>query len=145
MGREVTEVDAQIGFRIRAKRVALGMSQTALADAIGVTFQQVQKYEKGANRIASGRLSALASALNLSITDLLGAEENEASTPLPNLSSADHQLLAAFHKVPKDAQASLLALVKGMAAVVDGRSSDLADEVASSDPRPRDEDQPAAR
>jgi transcriptional regulator with XRE-family HTH domain len=144
MGREVTEVDAQIGQRIRARRIALGMSQTALAEAIGVTFQQVQKYEKGANRVASGRLQALASALNLSISDLLGTAESEGSAPMPNLSRADHQLLAAFHKLPKDARASLLALTKGMAAVVKGRSSDPTDDVISSELWPRDEDQPAA-
>ncbi len=123
MGREVTVADAQIGQRIRAKRVALGMSQTALANAIGVTFQQVQKYEKGLNRVASSRLQALASALHWSIPDLLGEEGDAASTPLPNLSRADHQLLAAFHQLPKDAQASLLALARGMAAAANARNA----------------------
>ncbi len=100
------------------------MSLMDLGAVIGVTYQQMQKYEKGENRVAGSRLQALASALNMSITDLLGVNETEGSTPLLNLSRADHELLAAFHKLPRDARASLLAVAKGMAAVVDGRSPD---------------------
>ena len=49
-------VDVHVGARVRARRAFLGMSQTKLGDAIGLTFQQVQKYERGANRIGSSRL-----------------------------------------------------------------------------------------
>ena len=62
-----TEVDVEVGRRIRMQRINLGMSQTHLADAIGVTFQQVQKYEKGANRVGAGRLSQIASALDIPV------------------------------------------------------------------------------
>lgn len=55
--------DIATGQRIRLRRRALGLSQTALADAIGVTFQQVQKYEKGINRVSGSRLIAIAKAL----------------------------------------------------------------------------------
>jgi|SRR5215218_7129790 len=57
-----TEVDMEVG-----RRIDLGMSQTDLAAAIGVTFQQVQKYEKGANRLGAGRLSQIASALDMPV------------------------------------------------------------------------------
>jgi predicted transcriptional regulator len=50
-GRGTTPVDAHIGQKIRARRILLGMSQTELADAAGITFQQIQKYEKGVNRV----------------------------------------------------------------------------------------------
>ena len=50
---ELEPIDAQIGARVTARRKELRMTQTALAKAVGVTFQQVQKYEKGANRIAA--------------------------------------------------------------------------------------------
>lgn len=54
---KVTElVDQQVGARVRARRKLIGMSQETLATHIGVTFQQVQKYEKGTNRIGSSRL-----------------------------------------------------------------------------------------
>jgi transcriptional regulator with XRE-family HTH domain len=60
--------DLKIGLKMRALRVATGVSQTALANGIGVTFQQVQKYEKGANRISASRLQKIASILNTPIT-----------------------------------------------------------------------------
>ncbi|GAJ92609.1 helix-turn-helix domain-containing protein [Agrobacterium sp. SHOUNA12C] len=56
-------IDAYVGSRVRMRRLMLGMSQERLADQIGVTFQQVQKYEKGTNRIGASRLQAIASVL----------------------------------------------------------------------------------
>ena len=53
-------VDVEVGRRIRVQRMARGMSQTELGKRIGVTFQQVQKYEKGANRVGAGRLTRIA-------------------------------------------------------------------------------------
>jgi transcriptional regulator with XRE-family HTH domain len=58
-------VDVQVGQMIKAQRMAIGMSLDALGDAIGVTFQQVQKYEKGINRVGSSRLAAIADALKV--------------------------------------------------------------------------------
>jgi len=49
-------IDVQVGLRIRQRRSLLGVSQTALAEAVGLTFQQIQKYESGANRVSSSRL-----------------------------------------------------------------------------------------
>lgn len=56
-------VDLKVGQRIRLARMAKGVSQTDLAEAIGVTFQQVQKYEKGANRVSASRMVQIAGAL----------------------------------------------------------------------------------
>jgi transcriptional regulator with XRE-family HTH domain len=53
-------VDVHVGNRLRMRRLMLGLSQTAVADALGVTFQQVQKYEKGTNRVSASRLQLLA-------------------------------------------------------------------------------------
>jgi len=63
--RSATVVDAHIGQKIRARRNLLGMSQTELADTAGITFQQVQKYEKGANRVGAGRLKQFSDALGV--------------------------------------------------------------------------------
>ena len=52
-------VDVHVGKRIRERRVTLGMSQEALGDYLGLTFQQIQKYERGANRISASKLWAL--------------------------------------------------------------------------------------
>ena len=64
-GRSATPVDAHIGQKIRARRNLLGLSQTELADAAGITFQQIQKYEKGANRVGASRLQQFSDALGV--------------------------------------------------------------------------------
>ena len=59
-------LDSHVGSRVKSRRAEIGMSQSKLADAIGVTFQQVQKYERGKNRIGSSRLQQIADALDVS-------------------------------------------------------------------------------
>ncbi len=54
-----SQIDRAIGQRLRAYRLAAGMSQTAVGDHLGVTFQQIQKYEKGVNRLSGARLVAV--------------------------------------------------------------------------------------
>jgi transcriptional regulator with XRE-family HTH domain len=66
-GRKIDAVDVHVGRNIRIFRNDRGMSQTELADKIGVTFQQVQKYESGMNRVGSGRLFKIAKIFNLPI------------------------------------------------------------------------------
>ncbi len=61
--REGTPVDSWVGGRIAGRRQALGLSQTALAERVGVSFQQIQKYETGINRISASRLHQIALAL----------------------------------------------------------------------------------
>ncbi|MDW9479043.1 helix-turn-helix domain-containing protein [Sinorhizobium meliloti] len=61
-------VDIQVGGRIRLRRTMLGMSQETLADSLGITFQQVQKYEKGTNRVGASRLQSIASSLNAPVS-----------------------------------------------------------------------------
>ncbi len=60
-------VDVHVGGRIKLRRQLLGLSQSALAEALGLTFQQVQKYEKGANRVSASRLLHIASILKVPI------------------------------------------------------------------------------
>ena len=61
-------IDMHVGSRIRLRRTLLGISQSTLAETLGLTFQQVQKYEKGTNRVSSSRLVDLANALDVSIS-----------------------------------------------------------------------------
>ncbi|MGO4571505.1 helix-turn-helix domain-containing protein [Microvirga sp. 2TAF3] len=61
-------IDRHIGGRIRMRRTMIGMSQEKLANGLGITFQQVQKYEKGANRVGSGRLQQIADILGVQVT-----------------------------------------------------------------------------
>ena len=60
------DVDKHVGRRIRERRLILGMTQQQMAEAIGVTYQQGHKYEKGINRVAAGRLHQIACALGVS-------------------------------------------------------------------------------
>lgn len=61
-------IDAHVGLRIRMARLAMGMSQETLADGLRLTFQQVQKYEKGLNRVGAGRLTDIARILGVPVS-----------------------------------------------------------------------------
>jgi transcriptional regulator with XRE-family HTH domain len=65
-------VDVHVGKRIRMRRLLLGMNQETLANALGLTFQQVQKYEGGANRVSASRLSEMATILGVPIAFFFG-------------------------------------------------------------------------
>lgn len=68
-----TDADTRIGESIRAYRLIAGISQNDLAQQLGVSFQQVQKYEKGANRIGAGRLPRIAEILNIPVSALFAS------------------------------------------------------------------------
>jgi transcriptional regulator with XRE-family HTH domain len=75
-------IDVHVGKRIRIRRLFLGMNQETLADALGLTFQQVQKYEGGANRVSASRLSAIADVLSVPISFFFSEmAPNDASEP----------------------------------------------------------------
>ncbi len=61
-------VDVHVGHRVRGRRTLLGMNQSAIAEALGLTFQQVQKYERGANRISAGKLWNLTQVLDVPVS-----------------------------------------------------------------------------
>jgi transcriptional regulator with XRE-family HTH domain len=65
--RRAEDIDRHVGARLRERRVMLGLSQQQLAELIGVTFQQAYKYERGINRVTSGRLYEIAQALDVDI------------------------------------------------------------------------------
>ena len=60
-------IDVHVGSRVRLRRNMLGMSQEKLGEALGITFQQIQKYEKGANRVGASRLQAIATVMNVPV------------------------------------------------------------------------------
>ena len=68
-------VDVEVGHRIRIERLSRGLSQTALANQLGVTFQQVQKYEKGVNRVGAGRLTKIAEVLGVPVSTFFSGHE----------------------------------------------------------------------
>ena len=88
--RKTGPLDAMVGARIRMLRVDRGISQTILAERIGVTFKQVRKYERGANRVGANRLSQIASVLDVSVGELFESSGAES----PSLNSPGRLLLA---------------------------------------------------
>jgi transcriptional regulator with XRE-family HTH domain len=78
--KKIDSRDIAIGQRIRARRLTSGLSQVELADSLGISFQQVQKYEKGVNRVGSGRLQRIAEVLEVPVAFFF-SEGNEAEAP----------------------------------------------------------------
>lgn len=124
-------IDVHVGSRIRLRRNMLGLSQEKLGENLGITFQQIQKYEKGTNRVGASRLQAISSILNVPVSfffeDAPGsgnasqqgfAEDNEATYVVDFLNSNEGvQLTRAFTKIsdPK-VRRKIIDLVKSLAA-----------------------------
>ncbi|WP_135505142.1 helix-turn-helix domain-containing protein [Roseovarius aestuariivivens] len=104
-------IDQAIGARIRTFRKALGLSQKDLAERIGVTFQQVQKYESGTNRIAASRLWRIADTLGVSVVRLF--EELDAR---PHVDTNDLEMLDLFHRLPTPARKQALFQMRALVA-----------------------------
>ena len=120
--RRSDENDAAVGHNIRVQRLARKMSQTRLAGQIGVTFQQLQKYENGANRVGAGRLLRIAAALDVPVMVLFdGIAANRTSdAPSPSrLLASRHplRLVQAFAVIEDRAvRRALLAVAEGVVA-----------------------------
>lgn len=127
--KQANPIDVQVGNRVRIRRMLIGMSQERLGDLLDLTFQQVQKYEKGVNRIGAGRLYEVSRILgvpidffyegiNEQLAGSRGFAENETSPPVMEFVSSGEglQLSLAFMKI-KDAKVRkrVLDLVKSLA------------------------------
>jgi len=130
--KNTNPVDAQVGSRVRLRRMLIGMSQERLGELLGLTFQQVQKYEKGLNRIGAGRLFDIARILGVPIdyfyegltnASSRGFSENDTSHPIVEFMSSPEglQLALAFTSIkePK-VRKRVLDLVKSLAEDKDG-------------------------
>jgi transcriptional regulator with XRE-family HTH domain len=125
--KQANPIDGQVGNRVRLRRMLIGMSQERLGELLGLTFQQVQKYEKGVNRIGAGRLFEVSRILGVPIdyfyegaaTQIAGGPmDSESSPPVMEFVSSGEglQLSLAFMKIkdPK-LRKRVLDLVKQMA------------------------------
>jgi len=111
-------VDLQVGSRIRLERNAKGFTQEKLAHEIGVSFQQVQKYEKGTNRVGAGRLTAIAAVLDIPVNKLIGdALESTKNTNTLDLMNQPHaiKLLRLWQIITPSQRASMIALIETLA------------------------------
>jgi transcriptional regulator with XRE-family HTH domain len=116
-------MDIALGAAVRIRRRSLGISQEALAEQCGVSFQQIQKYENGANRISFSRLVQIARALQCRVVDLmdvLDAPDGGSVGDLDILSRMRTpgalELLSAFERLSPETRSSLLGLVRTLAA-----------------------------
>ena len=112
-------IDIAVGARIRLLRKVRGLSQQALAEAAGVTFQQIQKYERGANRVSASMLSRIADTLQAPVSEMFG-EANPASGAIDEVAAllsepGALELLKAFSDLPRGApRAALVDFVQSL-------------------------------
>jgi transcriptional regulator with XRE-family HTH domain len=107
-------IDSEVGARVRALRIARGFSQTEVANVLGLTFQQLQKYEKGTNRIGPERLAALAKLFGVPVATLFGEDGKGAPVEVDTQLNTHtrRELLATLDKIGSTRLESvLLALV----------------------------------
>jgi len=114
-------IDRLVGRNIRIQRLARRLSQTYLGERLGVSFQQVQKYERGRNRIGAGRLAGIAAALEVSLLTLFegvdGVNGPDGASPQALLAHPQHlSLVQAFSRVAdKGTRRALIGLVRQIA------------------------------
>ncbi len=107
-------VDTALGERIRRRRRDLQLSQSALGARLGITFQQVQKYENGSNRVSAAMLIKLSEAMGVSIVDLL--QDVDSSGLVSSDDAQRGQLAADFSRIKSaEMRAAVLTLVAGLA------------------------------
>ena len=112
-------VDVHVGARMRQRRTLLGMSQEKLGTAVGLTFQQIQKYERGANRVSASMLSRIAGTLQAPMTEMFG-EPGPASGAIDQVAAllaepGALELLKAYSQLPRGApRATLVDFVRAL-------------------------------
>jgi transcriptional regulator with XRE-family HTH domain len=119
-------IDVAVGARVRIRRRWLGLSQTQLANALGITFQQVQKYERGANRVSASMLVKIAAKLETTVAALVG---EDGSAPVEAIIYAQlatpgaTDLLAAFAKISDgEARRAVLTITQALSGEASART-----------------------
>jgi transcriptional regulator with XRE-family HTH domain len=109
-------VDLHIGQRVRHRRWLTGMTQQQLADAVGIRFQQIQKYESGANRISASRLWAIAGALGAPVSffygGMDGARDDAGQDPMD--AKETFELVRAYYGMPEAPRRELFSLMRAL-------------------------------
>ena len=136
LARRTNELDARVGNRLKLRRTVLGMSQEALADRLGISWQQLQKYEAGINRISASRLVQLAEILRTDFSWFLRAE-NDAGPSEAERPANDQRRQSEQYSTPsRDEISSLLAAYSSISDMkVRGKAVELIQLLASADGR----------
>ncbi|MEZ5865975.1 MAG: helix-turn-helix transcriptional regulator [Geminicoccaceae bacterium] len=113
---DTRQIDQHIGRRLRDRRVLCGLTQHELAEIVGLSFQQLHKYEKGTNRIAIGRLFALAGALDVTVDFFYEGLGTSDESPMPPMSRKAVALVRNFNTIEDpDQQLSIYRMAKLLA------------------------------
>jgi transcriptional regulator with XRE-family HTH domain len=99
--RRLTNTDLEVAKRVRSLRHRASLSQEQVAEALGITFQQVQKYEKGMNRISPGRLAALAALFNVPVALFFGQDHRGVAVAVDTQldTAVRHQIVSALNQI----------------------------------------------
>jgi len=117
--KKPSEIDLEIGSRIRQQRLAMNVSQESLGEALDLSFQQIQKYEKGLNRVTGHRLQQIAAVLDVPITHFLDAAPvpREVESLLLQDNATSLRLLRAYNRIKNQAtQRQFVFLIEQIAA-----------------------------
>lgn len=107
------DIDRHVGERIRRRRVMLGLTQEQLGEALGISYQQIQKYETGANRVSAGRLFMISQILEVNIAVLFDGIGEKNEDDIGNTSRHVIELVRAFSKISDEkVRGSVMSLVR---------------------------------
>jgi transcriptional regulator with XRE-family HTH domain len=124
-------IDRHVGSRVRMRRMMLSMSQEKLGDALGLTFQQVQKYEKGANRIGASRLQNIAAILQVPVAFFFEGLPAQDGGELPGLSEAPSPSYVSDFLATSDGLSLTKAFVRIKDSKLRRKIVDLVEQIAS--------------
>ena len=129
-------IDEIIGKRLRQQRIKQQMSQKALAHIVGVSYQQIQKYETGANRVSAGRLFKISQILELNVSALFDGLGEAIEEDLGGASRHVIELVRSFSKIEDDKiRASVMSLVRSLADKYDKENAQPAEAPQTDQPQ----------
>ncbi|MCP4616369.1 MAG: helix-turn-helix domain-containing protein [Bradyrhizobium sp.] len=135
-------VDKYVGSRVRMRRIMLGMSQEKLGEALGLTFQQIQKYEKGTNRVGASRLQQISEVLQVPVSFLFDGGPSGAAANPASAESASPTYIADFLATSEG-----LALTRAFTRIPDSKLRrsivDLVEQIADREAAGNDDRKPA--
>jgi transcriptional regulator with XRE-family HTH domain len=126
-------IDRHVGSRVRMRRMMIGMSQEKLGERLGITFQQIQKYEKGTNRIGASRLQQIASVLGVPVAFFFEGAPIPDSSTASGLSESSSPAYVSDFLATSDGLALTKAFMKVSDSKVRRRIVDLVEAIASED------------
>ncbi|MFG1270807.1 helix-turn-helix transcriptional regulator [Xanthobacter sp. DSM 14520] len=124
--KPLTTIDKEIGARMRLARMRKGLSQERLGEAVDVTFQQIQKYERGVNRVSASTIVKVAKFLNVSVSYLLlGTDDQYGNEPLP-IDAAALTAARIVAEMPAPARARAVSVLRTVATLCEPVGPSLA-------------------